>query len=70
MTTQDFLINLTCYNFDLHAAHVVGFRTAFVRRPDEWGPIGPPDPNPNMAYDIVEDGFAALASQIERRLGS
>jgi len=64
------ILMVACHNFDLNAAHAAGFRTAFVRRPDEWGPIGPPDPNPNMDYDIVEDGFAALVSQVERRLGS
>src|SRR5215831_6249253 len=43
------------------AARGVGYRTAFVRRPDEWGPAGPPDPVPNPATDIVVDGFAELA---------
>jgi hypothetical protein len=33
----------------------------FVRRPDEWGPAGPPDPVPNPATDIVVGGFAELA---------
>ena len=37
-----------------------GFKTAFVRRPDEWGPEGPPDPNPNMPYDFVVSGFDGL----------
>jgi 2-haloacid dehalogenase len=64
------ILMVACHNFDLNAAHAAGFRTAFVRRPDEWGPAGPPDPKPNMDYDFVEDDFAALASQIERRLGS
>lgn len=35
-------------------------RTAFVRRPEEWGPEGPPDPLPNMAYDFIIDGFDDL----------
>ena len=48
-------------NFDLDAARGVGYRTAFVRRPDEWGPVGPPDPAPNPATDTVVDGFAELA---------
>ena len=38
-----------------------GYRTAFVRRPDEWGPAGPPDPVPNLACDLVVPGFAELA---------
>ncbi len=52
---------VACHNFDLDAAKAVGFKTAFVRRPDEWGPAGPPDPNPNPAHDIVVDTFPELA---------
>ena len=51
---------VACHNFDLDAARAVGFRTAFVRRPDEWGPAGPPDPEPNRACDIIVDGFDEL----------
>jgi len=54
------ILMVACHNFDLNAAHGAGFRTAFVRRPDEWGPGGPPDPEPNMAYDFVEPGFDEL----------
>jgi len=55
------ILMVACHNFDLDAARGVGYRTAFVRRPDEWGPAGPPDPLPNPATDIVVDGFAELA---------
>jgi hypothetical protein len=55
------ILMVACHNFDLDAAHCVGYRTAFVRRPDEWGPAGPPDPAPNPATDIVVGGFAELA---------
>jgi len=55
------ILMVACHNFDLDAARGVGYRTAFVRRPDEWGPAGPPDPAPNPATDIVVDGFAELA---------
>jgi len=48
---------VACHNFDLDAARGVGYRTAFVRRPDEWGPAGPPDPVPNPPTDIVVGGF-------------
>lgn len=58
------ILMVACHNFDLNAAHTAGFRTAFVRRPDEWGPEGPPDPCPNMAYDFVEDGFPALTQRL------
>ena len=58
------ILMVACHNFDLNGAHQAGFRTAFVRRPDEWGPAGPPDPNPNMAYDFVVDDFPALAQAV------
>ena len=55
---------VACHNFDLNAAQDVGMRTAFVRRPLEWGPEGPPDPLPNRAYDHVVDTFDELADAI------
>jgi 2-haloacid dehalogenase len=58
------ILMVACHNFDLNAAHKAGFRTAFIRRPDEWGPEGPPDPHPNMPYDLVEDGFDGLVRSI------
>jgi len=58
------ILMVACHNFDLDAARGEGFRTAFVRRPDEWGPAGPPDPAPNPACDLVVDGFAELAAQL------
>jgi len=36
-----------------------------VRRPEEWGPAGPPDPVPHPACDLVVDGFAELAEVLE-----
>ena len=59
------ILMVACHNFDLDAARGVGYRTAFVRRPDEWGPAGPPDPIPNPATDIVVDGFAELADCLD-----
>ena len=52
---------VACHNFDLNAAKAVGFKTAFVRRPDEWGDEGPPDPEPNPEHDLIVDSFPALA---------
>jgi 2-haloacid dehalogenase len=54
---------VACHNFDLDAARETGYRTAFVRRPDEWGPAGPLDPVPNPGTDIVVAGFAELADR-------
>ena len=58
------ILMVACHNFDLNAAHAAGFRTAFVRRPNEWGPEGPPDPNPNMPYDLIEDDFDGLVRSL------
>jgi 2-haloacid dehalogenase len=58
------ILMVACHNFDLDAARGIGYRTAFVRRPDELGPAGPPDPIPNRATDIVVDGFAELADRL------
>ena len=54
---------VACHNFDLNAARGVGYRTCFVRRPDEWGVAGPPDPTPHPATDLVVDSFSELARQ-------
>lgn len=58
------ILMVACHNFDLDAARSRGYRTAFVRRPEEWGPAGPPDPQPNPAVDLVVDDFDALARQL------
>jgi 2-haloacid dehalogenase len=58
------VLMVACHNFDLDAARGVGYRTAFVRRPDEWGPAGPPDPVSNPATGIVVDGFGELADHL------
>lgn len=55
---------VACHNFDLDAAKAVGFKTAFVRRPDEWGSAGAPDPTPNPAHDIIVDDFPTLVAQL------
>ncbi len=62
------VLMVACHNFDLNAAMDAGMRTAFVRRPDEWGPAGPPDPQPNRAYDHVVDGFDELQRQVLARI--
>lgn len=58
------ILMVACHNFDLNAARSCGFKTAFVRRPAEWGPEGPPDPTPHPATDIVVDDFSALADRL------
>jgi len=58
------ILMVACHNFDLDAARAEFYRTAFIRRADEWGAAGPPDPNPNPATDIIVDGFAELADRL------
>lgn len=53
-----------CHNFDLDAAKAVGFKTAVVRRPEEWGDDGPPDPRPNPSHDAIVDTFPDLARRL------
>lgn len=61
------VLMVACHNFDLNAAQQAGMRTAFVRRPDEWGPAGPPDPHPNRDYDFIVDDFDALRRSLVQR---
>ena len=48
--------------YDLAAAAEQGMRTAFVRRPQEWG-TGKAEP-PDFRVDIVAEDFLDLASQL------
>ncbi|MDZ4400219.1 haloacid dehalogenase type II [Hydrogenophaga sp.] len=58
------ILMVACHNFDLNAARACGYHTAFVRRPLEWGPAGPPDPHPHPDCTIVVDDFPALAQHL------
>ena len=49
---------------DLRAAKAEGLRTAFVVRPDEFGPHGSPDLAPDESVDISAGSFDDLASQL------
>ncbi len=58
------ILMVACHHFELNAARQAGLRTAFVRRPANWGPTGAPDPNPNLDCDIVVDGFTDLTTAV------
>ena len=58
------ILMVACHNFDLNAARACGYKSAFVKRPAEWGPAGPPDPVPDLAHDIVVDDFPGLAERL------
>ncbi len=57
---------VACHPFDLDAARAVGFRTALVRRPKEWGDASEDQPElPQIGtYDIEVDSFVELARAI------
>jgi 2-haloacid dehalogenase len=56
---------VAAHEFDLAAAARAGFKTAFVRRPDEWG-VGRQRPTDATDFkpDYVADGFEDLADQL------
>jgi len=53
---------VAAHPYDLSAAAEQGMRTAFVRRPQEWG-TGKPE-KLDISVDIVADDFLDLASQL------
>lgn len=58
------IMMISAHNFDLLAAREQGFRSAFVHRPDEWGPRGGPTEVPDAAHDVVAHDFAELADKL------
>ncbi|HVG21817.1 MAG TPA: haloacid dehalogenase type II [Blastocatellia bacterium] len=57
------IMMVAAHRYDLDAAQSVGFKTAFVMRPDEWGPGGPHE-EPGPSYDIIADGIGDLAKKL------
>ena len=49
---------------DLLASAEVGFRTAYVPRPTEYGPDVERDLTPDPSFDVVATDFADMASQL------
>jgi len=58
------ILMVACHNFDLNAARACGFKTAFIKRPREWGHEPPPEPMPHPDCDFVFDGFEDLARTV------
>lgn len=52
---------VACHQYDLRAAGSLGFRTAFVPRPLEFGPQGRPDLDPDPGFTLVAKDFVDLA---------
>ena len=55
---------VAAHNGDLAAAAALGFKTAFVRRPNEYGPDQTSDLEPECAWDIVAEDFLELADKL------
>jgi len=54
------VLMVAAHGDDLRATGDAGLRTAYVPRPEEWGPGGEAEP-PDPAFDVVADDFIELA---------
>ena len=59
---------VACHPFDLDAAAKVGFRTALIRRPNEWGvhAEGLPDMPPSGTYNVEVDSMLELDARLSQ----
>jgi len=55
---------VAAHNDDLTRAASLGMRTAFIRRPTEYGPHQTKDLEPSGEWDTVADSFCELADQL------
>jgi 2-haloacid dehalogenase len=55
---------VAAHNGDLEAASRLGFRTAFVPRPTEYGPGQTTDLAPARPWDVVARDFLELAARL------
>jgi 2-haloacid dehalogenase len=62
----DEVMMVAAHKDDLHAAKACGLKTAFVRRPLEYGPKVRMDLKPERAFDINADDFVDLSNQLEK----
>ena len=58
------IMMVAAHKEDLRAARSIGFKTAFVRRPLEFGAEGHPDLEPDPSFDVLADDFTDLAGQL------
>lgn len=56
---------VAAHNDDLVMAASLGFRTAFVRRPTEYGPDQKTDCEAEHDFDIIVESFIGLADRLE-----
>jgi 2-haloacid dehalogenase len=55
---------VAAHNNDLAAAAKIGFHTAFVPRPTEYGPAQTTDLAPSQAWNVVAASFVDLAARL------
>jgi len=55
---------VACHDWDLAGAAARGLRTAYVRRPDEWGPGAAPRAAAPGTHDVQVASFIALADRL------
>lgn len=56
---------VAAHNDDLGAGRALGMRTAFVRRPTEYGPDQDFDLEPEKDWDVIADDFIDLAAMLD-----
>jgi 2-haloacid dehalogenase len=55
---------VAAHNYDLMAAQKLGLKTAFVARPNEYGPLQKLDFEATGDWDIVAKDFGGVADQM------
>ena len=58
------MMMVAAHPHDLHGAQAVGFKTAYVARPMEFGGVRHSDLEPDPSFDVVADDFHDLADQL------
>jgi 2-haloacid dehalogenase len=58
------ILLVACHHYDLRAAGQLGFQTAFIPRPLEFGPNGNPDITPDSSFALVAQDLLNLADQL------
>ncbi len=60
----DEIMMVAAHRYDLDAAGEMGYRTAYLSRPLEFGPNGVTDEAPDMPYDIITSDVLDLAERL------
>jgi len=60
----DQVMMVAAHKHDLRGAQAVGFKTAFVPRPTEFGPHRTPDLTPDPSFDLVARDLKDLADKL------